>query len=81
MKKGPNQIQITASTRSEPGKNYPVYTSPVKPAVERPAQSAEKRQSSRFRSCFGGDHDPAELQKSRKRKVTSRKKHTKMWRW
>ena len=80
MKKGPSQIQITASTRSEPGKNYPVYTSPVKPAVEKPAQPARKQKASRFSSCFGGYKDPVKLQKSREHRDGSRKKHTKMWR-
>ena len=80
MKKGPSQIQITASTRAEPGKNYPVYTSPVKPAVEKPAQPARKQKSSRFSSCFGGQKDPVNLQRSREHRDRSRKKHTKMWR-
>ena len=81
MKKGPSQIEVTASTRTEPGKSYPVFTSPEKPALEQPAHSAKKRQALLFRSCFGGDNEPVNLQKSRERKDTSRKKHTKMWRW
>ena len=81
MKNSPSLIQITASTRAEPGKTYPVYTSPVKPTLEKPAQPAKKRQTSLFSSCFGGHKDPIKLQKSREQRDTSRKKHTKMWRW
>ena len=80
MKNTASHIQITASTRSEPGKKYPVYTSPVKSTVEKPVHPAKKQQTSHFSSCFGGHKDPLKSQKSRERRDLSRKKHTKMWR-
>ena len=77
MKKGPTQIQLTASASAEPGK-YPLYK--LSPVQQPPTKPAKPRRTLQLGSCFGGDPDPLTLKESRQRKEKSRKKLTRMWR-